>query len=125
MGHLSCAGAFRGAAVALAGSSDRLLASIPVESGNGQPATLYLLPARSAGVKFLLGATELAVALQLTDIGYSARNGSRTESGRGYTLLPANFLAASTVKGLLKQQESLHYNQFVWGDDGDCGPRVG
>jgi hypothetical protein len=52
--HLSCVGALSGAAVALAGSGDLLLASIPVKSMRGQPTTLYLLPSRSAGLNLRL-----------------------------------------------------------------------
>jgi hypothetical protein len=49
----------REAAVALAGSSNLLAASIPVEIACGQHTTLYLLPARSSEVKPPPGAAEL------------------------------------------------------------------
>jgi hypothetical protein len=45
-------------AVAIASTGDMPRASIPVETARVQSATLYLLPARSAGVKSPAYATE-------------------------------------------------------------------
>jgi hypothetical protein len=71
--------------------STLLPAFTPVKTVRKEPATLYLLPVRVAGVKSAPSVTELNTLPELTTDWYSVPRASPAATGRGYLPLLADF----------------------------------